>query len=322
MAGAVDLDLLRSPATGQALVRDAGGDLVTADGLRRYPIVDGVPILIDDERSLFRVADFRPAAAAEPPSLKRRLRARLRARLGGSPVSAGNLAELAGRLEAAHRADGRVQRVLVVGGGILGYGMEALTGTPGVELVETDVYVGPRTQLVCDAHDLPFADGAFQAVVVQAVLEHVLDPPRVVAEIHRVLAADGLVYSEIPFMQQVHEGPYDFTRYTRTGHRRLLRDFDELSSGAVSGTAVALIWSVRYFAVTLAGDSRRRQALADLAARLLTVWLVPLDRVLLARPAALDGASGTWILGRRRDTPVADEDVIASHRGVNGTPDR
>src|SRR5207237_1273309 len=83
-----------------------------------------------------------------------------------------------------------------------------------------------------------------------------------------------------------HEGAYDFTRYTRTGHRRLLRGFDELGSGAVSGPAVALVWSVRYLAVTLAGGSPRARRLADLAARLLTVWLLPLDRLPLRPPPA------------------------------------
>jgi len=57
----------------------------------------------------------------------------------------------------------------------------------------------------------------FDAVWIQAVLEHVLDPVRVVAEIHRVLRPGGLVYSEIPFMQEVHEGAYDFTRFRLSG---------------------------------------------------------------------------------------------------------
>lgn len=312
--------MLRCPSTGDAL--EAVGDALVSPHGRSYPIVDGVPILIDDTRSLFRVEDFRAHSAPARRTWSSRARAALRARLGGSAVSTRNLASLRERLVAGSRATGRAQRVLVVGGGILGYGVGALTGRSEIELVETDVYLGPRTQIVCDAHDLPFANGAFDAVVIQAVLEHVLDPPRVVAEVHRVLARDGLVYSEIPFMQQVHEGAYDFTRYTRTGHRALLRAFDELGSGPVSGPAVTLVWSIRYLAQTLAGSSRRRRALADLLARASTMWLLPLDRLLLNRPAALDGASGTWMLGRRLETPVDPREIIASHRGANGEPDR
>jgi hypothetical protein len=83
--------------------------------------------------------------------------------------------------------------------------------------------------------------------VAQAVLEHVLDPWRCVEELHRVLASGGLVYAETPFMQQVHEGRFDFTRFTHLGHRRLFRRFEELDSGAVGGPGMALAWSWRYF---------------------------------------------------------------------------
>jgi SAM-dependent methyltransferase len=307
--------LLRCPRTGAALRRE-GGALVGPD--TRYPIVDGVPVLVDDERSLFSAA----SVVGGPPRAQASRRQRLRERLSGNVVSRRNLAALGALLDARRAAGRGTQRVLVIGGGIAGYGMDALIDRAGVELVETDVYLGPRTAVVCDAHDLPFADGAFDAVVAQAVLEHVADPPRVVAELHRVLAADGLVYSEIPFMQQVHEGAYDFTRYTATGHRRLFRWFDELDRGAVSGPAEALAWSVRYLAVAVAGGSARRQRAAELTARGATLWLSLVDRLLLRRPAALDAASGTFFLGRARATPLPDGVIVAAHRGRNGTPDR
>ena len=37
----------------------------------------------------------------------------------------------------------------------------------------------------------------------------------------------GIVYAETPFMQQVHEGAYDFTRYTVLGHRYLFKKFKQ-----------------------------------------------------------------------------------------------
>ena len=50
-------------------------------------------------------------------------------------------------------------------------------------------------------------------------------------EIYRVLKSDGIVYIETPFMQQVHGGKYDFTRFTYLGHRRLFARFQEIESG-------------------------------------------------------------------------------------------
>ena len=143
-------------------------------------------------------------------------------------------------------------RVLVIGGSIEGQGMEALAGNPACELVASDVSFGPLTALVCDAHDIPFEDGTFDGVVVQAVLEHVADPTRCVHEIHRVLKQDGMVYAETPFMQQVHMGPYDFTRFTHSGHRRLFRQFSEVASGPVGGPGMALAWSYQYFLLSFA----------------------------------------------------------------------
>src|SRR6202012_1790690 len=100
--------------------------------------------------------------------------------------------------------------------------------------------------LTAAGHRLLLADQSVDGVWIQAVLEHVLDPQQVVAEIHRVLRPSGLVYAETPFMQQVHEGPYDFTRFTQSGHRWLFRHFEQIDAGAVTGAGTAAIWSLRY----------------------------------------------------------------------------
>jgi SAM-dependent methyltransferase len=311
---------LRCPATGAPLV-EAGPDLVTEDGTRRYPVVRGVPILIAEERSLFRLADFTGPVVEHGPSRPGRLARAVAARLPTDSANAGTDRLVARLLDLLLAASDR-PRVLVVGGGTLGAGMAPLLDHPAVDAAETDVWIGPRTQLVCDGHDLPFADGSFDAVVCQAVLEHVMDPPRVVAEMRRVLAPGGLVYAEIPFMQQVHEGAYDVTRYTYVGLRRLFRDFDEVAAGPVCGPAMALAWSARYLAVTLAGRSALARRLAAHLVPLFTFWLPWLDRRLIDRPGALDAASSIGFLGRRREAPLTDAEVVAAYRGVNASPSR
>jgi SAM-dependent methyltransferase len=307
----VRAETLRCPATGEQLF-SVDSELVTEDRTRRYPVVRGVPILIAEERSLFRLADFTAPAVAQPRA--GRLARALATRLPSDSANAGTDRLVARLLELPLAASDR-PRVLVVGGGTLGAGMAPLLDHPAVETTETDVWLGPRTTLVCDGHDLPFADASFDAVVCQAVLEHVMDPPRVVAEMHRVLVPGGLLYAEVPFMQQVHEGAYDVTRYTYVGLRRLFRDFDEVAAGPVCGPGMALAWSARYLAVALFGR-------AGNLLPLLTFWLPWLDRWLIDRPGALDAASSTGFLGRRRESPLSDAEVVAAYRGVNASPSR
>ncbi|WP_224003280.1 methyltransferase domain-containing protein [Aureimonas sp. SA4125] len=88
---------------------------------------------------------------------------------------------------------------------------------PRTRIVALIVYNSANSRLIADAHNIPLKD----ALVVQAELEHVLQPRRVVAEIWRVLRPGGIVYVETPFMHHVHEGPFDFTRFTESGHRYL-----------------------------------------------------------------------------------------------------
>jgi SAM-dependent methyltransferase len=202
--------------------------------------------------------------------------------------------------------------VLSVGGGEGGRGQDALASLP---VLVTDVFLGAGTHAVADGHDLPFADGTFDGVVLQAVLEHVLDPARCVAEVHRVLKPGGIVYAETPFMQQVHLGRYDFTRFTALGHRRLFRQFEAIDTGMTSGPGSALAWSVTYFVASFARNRRQRRVLQAVG-RYLSFWLRFLDRAVARNEAAWDGACGFYLLGRRSETALADADLVASYRGA------
>lgn len=60
-----------------------------------------------------------------------------------------------------------------------------------------------RTFVCGDAHRLPFADKAFDYVILSHVLEHVEDPARVLAEISRV-GRRGYIETPSPEFEQVH----------------------------------------------------------------------------------------------------------------------
>jgi SAM-dependent methyltransferase len=206
-------------------------------------------------------------------------------------------------------------RVLVVGGSILGRGMESLINDSRIEFVATDVSMGPLTALICDAHDLPFDDEMFDGAVVQAVLEHVIDPYRCVSEIHRILKSDGLVYAETPFMQQVHMGAYDFTRFTHSGHRRLFRAFAEIASGPVCGPGMALAWAYQYFLLSFA-ESKLLRGFLRVAGQLTAFFLKYFDYYLIRRRAAVDAAAGFFFIGRKAGSVLSDRELINYYRGA------
>lgn len=300
-------DMLRCPETGEPLV-DHGDKLTSARC--SYPVIDGVPILMSESASLFS------ADSLSAPRRPSRLRALVRRLIPSATLALGQASRYE-RFVAEIRASGGRQ-VLVIGGGLLGAGMDPLIKSE-LEVVESDVYLSPRVDVVCDGHSLPFADETFDGVVLQAVLEHVLDPPRVVSEAHRVLTGGGVVYAETPFLQAVHEGPFDFTRWTELGLRRLFRMFSELDRGVVIGPATTLVWSLVYFVRSFA--RRRSTALVvDKLATLCFFWLKYLDRILISRPGATDAASGVYFMGRKAQTPVDDREILAGYRGIVGRP--
>lgn len=205
--------------------------------------------------------------------------------------------------------------VLVIGGATKGVGIQALKQDHRIELLETDVVIADITQLVCDAHHLPFDDETFDCVVIQAVMEYLQDPHQCVDEIHRVLRPDGIVYSEAPFMQPVHGGQVDFYRFTQVGHRRLYRRFAEISSGVCVGPGSALACSIQYFLLSFVNSALSRDLLKA-AVRFSLFWLKYVDYFLSRNKGAVDAASGTFFMGRKSLEALSDKDVIAAYKGA------
>jgi len=92
------------------------------------------------------------------------------------------------------------------------------------ELINQEIAGGLHSEAIdiySPLHEIPVEDGHFDAVICNAVLEHVINPHEVMAEFHRVLRAWGTLYLTIPFMQPEHRDPTDFQRYTIDGIRVL-----------------------------------------------------------------------------------------------------
>lgn len=303
--------LLRCPTSGQPLRREADSLVVTEpDTGRTYAVIDGRPVLVNfdrsvlDERATIASAGGSVIERANPESALRRTLKRLIS--PPNQVTNRNVHRMIGEL---HRSGERPQ-VLFVGGGTVGHGMQPFYDDARIRVISFDIYASERVQVIADAHQIPFADESVDGVVVQAVLEHVLEPTQVVEEIHRVLKPGGLVYAETPFLQQVHEGAYDFTRFTESGHRYLFKKYEALDSGATKGVGDQALRTIDYL---FRGLFRSR--LVGKIVKLACFWIQYVDRF-IPEEYAVDAASGVYFLGRKSDHTMTPKETIAHYRGA------
>jgi SAM-dependent methyltransferase len=266
----------------------------------------GQPVLIDYAHSIASPDWYTGVHAPSPVPRRRPWPRRLKGMLMGTAgISTRNVERFRSCLP-----NGPSPLVLMIGAATRGMGTDALYDDPSVRQIAFDIYPSALTHFVADANQIPLADACVDAVCVQAVLEHVVDPASVVAEIARVLKPDGVVYAETPFMQQVHEGAYDFTRFTELGHRWLWRRFSPIARGPLGGPGLSLYWSSRYF---LRGLLRSRRA-ADLASIPFGIFALA-DRF-MATGDLIDGASGAFFLGRKQAVTLAERGLVLEYLGA------
>jgi len=117
---------------------------------------------------------------------------------------------------------------------------------------------GAHPDVIGDALMLPFADGCADGILCTEVIEHVIDPARMLAEFQRVLAPGGSVLLTSPFTWQLHDEPRDYWRFTEFGLRVLFEraGFRVLALRPTNGFLGALLQSRVYALVQLSGRLR------------------------------------------------------------------
>ena len=198
----------------------------------------------------------------------------------------------------------------MIGAATPGIGTDTLYSDTTIDQIAFDIYPSPLTHFVADGHGIPLPDKSVDGVCIQAVLEHVLTPEKVVSEITRILKDDGYVYAETPFMQQIHEGAYDFTRFTELGHRWLWRDFTALHRGPMGGPGLSLYWSAKYFFRGITNSKTLGNILS------LPFAIFPLCDRFIRSGHAIDGANGVFFLGRKSSRPTATSEIISQYLGA------
>jgi SAM-dependent methyltransferase len=90
------------------------------------------------------------------------------------------------------------------------------------------------TDLVCTRVRLPFRDHTFDAIVSQAVFEHLQDPHHTARELYRILRPGGTIHLDTAFMQPLHGDPWHYFNMTQHGLRQVMAPFEEIRCGMKS----------------------------------------------------------------------------------------
>ena len=87
----------------------------------------------------------------------------------------------------------------------------------GEEIVNYDIESTIPGAIMGSLTDTPFDDNEFDAIICNAVLEHVPEIDKVMSELARVIKPGGHAVVGVPYLQPYHPCPTDFRRYTKDG---------------------------------------------------------------------------------------------------------
>lgn len=179
----------------------------------------------------------------------------------------------------------------------LGSGVRKVYDNPN--LLNFDIAPHENAHVVGDGEHLPFQSGVFDGVILDAVIEHLAHPHRVVAEVRRVLKPGGAVLAQVPFLYPFHAAPHDYQRYTPSGLSALFEDFEVVEAGTDRRPGRAVLEVMSAYAATFA-DNRT----VSYALRWATAWaLFPikfLDPWLSGKSKSSNVVAGSSILARKR----------------------
>ncbi|MFH0854426.1 MAG: class I SAM-dependent methyltransferase [bacterium] len=86
-----------------------------------------------------------------------------------------------------------------------------------------DYYDHKNMDIKCSADNTPFEDDSFDTIICFQVLEHVLDPQKVIEESFRILKKGGYMLLSTPWMHPYHGEPDDYYRFSKDALSYLLK---------------------------------------------------------------------------------------------------
>lgn len=150
-----------------------------------------------------------------------------------------------------------------------GWVLDCGSGSPSLgfyNVVHLDLHAFPHVDVVTDGNSLPFADETFDAVLSEAVLEHVTDPVAYTREVARVMKPGALVRLDVAFLSPYHGVPDHYFNMTRSGLRVVVEEsgleVESISTGPHQHPQVALSQILNQY-VLGTPDAGKKQRVLD-----------------------------------------------------------
>ncbi len=127
----------------------------------------------------------------------------------------------------------------------------------GVRYKVLDYVPDYHPDIVGDVQNLPLADNSQEAIICNAVLEHVEDPFKAARELYRTLKSGGFCFVYVPFLYYYHaeRGYYgDYWRFTEDSLKLLFNPFRIVEIQKVRGPFETLVRLTPFGRIGFFGD--------------------------------------------------------------------
>ena len=172
-------------------------------------------------------------------------------------------------------------------------------------IIRSDVMLTPYVDLVADAHMMPFLRGSLDFVFSLAVVEHLRNPFQAAQSIYGALKDGGYIYHECNFVFAYHGYPHHYFNASLQGMEQIFARFTPLRSGVATYQmpSFALDMVLRsYLRYTHANEYAHGRRLTRLLQQVVNHDLLQYD-IYFSEAEALNVAAGTYFAGVKQAEP-------------------
>jgi SAM-dependent methyltransferase len=140
--------------------------------------------------------------------------------------------------------------ILDIGGGDKPSYYHFFKGLTDCQITNIDLYSqGKKAQKIDLEDSLPFANQAYDFILMFNILEHIYNHQNLMSEASRVLKVEGKLIGFVPFLLNYHPDPHDYFRYTQEALAKIFEQagFKEIDIKSIGAGPLAVNFNNLYW---------------------------------------------------------------------------